>query len=192
MKQREVAFTCTWPDCKETKIFTRKSDFSYAFPTSTRSTSVKLTGRRKHMDKHTRPYICTNLACNSINFGDKAGLLRHQRERHGVANHFCSIPLCTRNRRGFARKRNLDSHIASRHTATSLTAQVDPKSLESDEGMEDAEENQAEFEELRDVGGLRTKLRELERKKEELATCQLKVDEDIRALKRTIELVAIA
>ena len=73
-----------------------------------------------------------------------------------------------------------------------MTAQVDPKSLESDEGMEDAEENQAEFEELRDVGGLRTKLRELERKKEELATCQLKVDEDIRALKRTIELVAIA
>lgn len=43
-----------------------------------------------------------------------------------------------------------------------------------------------------EIGGLRAKLRELEMRKKELAACQLKVDEDIQAVKRTMELVAVA
>lgn len=43
-----------------------------------------------------------------------------------------------------------------------------------------------------EVTGLELKLRELERNKEELAAYQLKVDEDIQAVKRTMELVVAA
>ena len=48
------------------------------------------------------------------------------------------------------------------------------------------------FEEVKGVGGLRMKLRELENKRDERAAYQLKVDEDIRALKRTMEIMAVA
>jgi hypothetical protein len=43
-----------------------------------------------------------------------------------------------------------------------------------------------------DISSLELKLRELERKREELAACQKKVDVDIQAVKRTMELVAMA
>lgn len=41
-----------------------------------------------------------------------------------------------------------------------------------------------------EMGSLELKLQELRRKKEELAACQQKIDEDIQAVKRTMELVA--
>jgi hypothetical protein len=43
---------------------------------------------------------------------------------------------------------------------------------------------------LGDMSGLRTKLHDLETRKRELAACQAKVEEDIQAIKRTIQLVA--
>jgi outer membrane murein-binding lipoprotein Lpp len=43
---------------------------------------------------------------------------------------------------------------------------------------------------LGDMSGLRTKLNDLETRKKELAACQAKVEEDIQAIKRTIQLVA--
>jgi vacuolar-type H+-ATPase subunit I/STV1 len=59
----------------------------------------------------------------------------------------------------------------------------------SDIGEVEGERNVRVFSELY---GLKLKLRELERKKEELAACQLKIEEDIQAVKRTMELVAAA
>lgn len=85
--------------------------------------------------------------------------------------------------------------MASRHSPSTSAAQPDSKSTQSDEMLDDVEEDRAEIDAgiaVGDIGGLRVKLWELERKKEELTACQLKVDEDIQAVKRTMELVAAA
>jgi hypothetical protein len=145
------------------------------------------------MDKHTRPYTCLNASCGGINFGDKAGLLRHEREKHGVVKYLCPISTCTRNRRGFARKRNLDAHMKTRHKSTSSNIEGIANSPESIDSQELMDEDQTVGEEtgiLGDMSGLRTKLHDLETRKRELATCQAKVEEDIQAIKRTIQLVA--
>jgi hypothetical protein len=145
------------------------------------------------MDKHTRPYTCLDASCGGINFGDKAGLLRHEREKHGALKYLCPISTCTRNRRGFARKRNLDAHIKTRHRSTSSNVEGIANSPESIDSQELMDEDQTVAEEtgvLGDMSGLRTKLHDLETRKRELAACQAKVEEDIQAIKRTIQLVA--
>ena len=142
------------------------------------------------MDKHTRPYMCTNPSCNGINLSNKAGLPWHERERHGAARYFCPTLSCIRHRRGFARKRNLDAHFASRHNSTSSTVLAVSKFPESENLSEGMEEETAEVESVSERRGLNAKLRELEMRKEELTASQMKVDEDIPALKRTMELVA--
>jgi len=145
------------------------------------------------MDKHTRPYTCLDASCGGINFGDKAGLLRHEREKHGAVKYLCPISTCTRNRRGFARKRNLDAHIKTRHrsTASNIEGVVNsPESVESQDLMDEDRTVAEETRVLGDMSGLRTKLHDLETRKRELAACQAKVEEDIQAIKRTIQLVA--
>jgi len=145
------------------------------------------------MDKHTRPYTCLNASCGGINFGDKAGLLRHEREKHGVVKYLCPISTCTRNRRGFSRKRNLDAHMKTRHKSTGSNTEGIANSPESIDSQELMDEDQTVAEAtgvLGEMSGLRTKLRDLETRKRELATCQAKVEEDIQAIKRTIQLVA--
>lgn len=78
----------------------------------------------KHMDKHERPYKCTEPGCEKLlGFTYSGGLLRHQREVHkkngtAKATLFCPDPNCNRHTgQGFTRKENLNEHIRRRHVA---------------------------------------------------------------------------
>jgi len=114
----QMPLTCTWSGC-ESRSFRRKSDF------------------KKHWDKHTKPYSCTEPLCDRINFGDKAGLQRHERERHGkhgAPRYFCQVETCSRHLKGFPRRKNRDVHVRTCHNIAS-----EPRTADSDErGMEEA------------------------------------------------------
>jgi hypothetical protein len=113
------------------------------------------------MDKHTRPYKCLNTSCGGINFGNKAGLLRHKREQHRPLKYLCPISTCTRNRLGFARKGNIDSHIKARHgsIASNIKGIVNsPKNIDSQEFIDEDQTITEETRVLGDMPGLRTKL----------------------------------
>ena len=77
---------------------------------------------RKHMDKHTRPYVCEERGCEKIQgFTYSGGLLRHQREvhrQHGgpKASCMCPHPDCKRSTgAGFSRRENLIEHLRRVH-----------------------------------------------------------------------------
>ena len=77
---------------------------------------------RKHMDKHTRPYVCEEPECENIRgFTYSGGLLRHQREvhrQHGGprAARMCPHKDCKRSTGvGFSRKENLQEHLRRVH-----------------------------------------------------------------------------
>lgn len=74
------------------------------------------------MDKHTRPYICSESGCEKIQgFTYSGGLLRHQREvhkQHGgpKAPRMCPHRSCNRSTgTGFSRKENLNEHLRRVH-----------------------------------------------------------------------------
>jgi len=76
----------------------------------------------KHMDKHTRPYVCEEPECDNIRgFTYSGGLLRHQREvhrQHGGPKASCMCPHkdCKRSTGvGFSRKENLNEHLRRCH-----------------------------------------------------------------------------
>ena len=76
----------------------------------------------KHMDKHERPYKCTEAGCEKLQgFTYSGGLLRHQREVHkkngtAKATLFCPDVNCNRHTgQGFTRRENLNEHIRRRH-----------------------------------------------------------------------------
>ena len=156
------------------------------------------------MDKHTRPYSCQDPQCHGRDFGDKAGLQRHEKEKHGIAKFCCPVLACSRSARGFGRKRNLDLHIASKHRAqvTGVGPMTDGTTNE-EASMSSASRDNTGMEEsgtniVGDVGllvapqgieSLRATLRELEARKTELAEGQAKVDAVIDSLKRTMQLV---
>jgi hypothetical protein len=148
------------------------------------------------MEKHTRPYSCLNPACDGVNFGDKAGLQRHEKEKHGTIKILCLVSSCPRHKRGFARKSNLELHITARHQKAEGSVNVifdknseSPRSFETDD-----------IEDLQVFGGvpkasghmdrLNMKLQELETRKKELHESQAKVDADILAIKRTMQLMS--
>ncbi|KAM0802261.1 hypothetical protein BDR22DRAFT_887508 [Usnea florida] len=77
---------------------------------------------KRHQGKHTRPYPCKVASCTVKPFADKAGLIRHGREVHGLkadgnpAPEFrCLVPGCQRGRKGFSRQHNLDQHNRRMH-----------------------------------------------------------------------------
>ncbi len=158
----------------------------------------------KHMDKHTRPYSCQVPQCHGRDFGDKAGLQRHEKEKHGIAKFCCPVLACSRSARGFGRKRNLDLHIASKHRAevTGVLAMIDGMTNEEASTGSASRENtrmeESSTNSVTNVGllvapqgieSLRATLRELEAKKTELAEGQAKVDAVIDSLKRAMQLV---
>ena len=71
--------------------------------------------RRRHQDKHLRPYKCHYVSCNHKSFGDKGGLDRHKREVHGSQVYTCPILSCKRNKKGFHRRYNLLEHQKRAH-----------------------------------------------------------------------------
>jgi len=82
----------------------------------------------KHMDRHERPYKCEHPNCqNALGFTYSGGLMRHQREVHGLhqttkSRLFCPFPDCVRNAsgEGFSRKENLEEHKRRRHPDSKL------------------------------------------------------------------------
>lgn len=79
------------------------------------------------MDKHDRPYICTEPGCEKIRgFTYSGGLLRHQREvhkKHGGPKTalMCLDPHCKRSTGvGFTRKENLVEHERRVHRKDAL------------------------------------------------------------------------
>ncbi|OAX79834.1 hypothetical protein ACJ72_05846 [Emergomyces africanus] len=75
----------------------------------------------KHMDKHDRPYKCTNPDCGKmLGFTYSGGLLRHQREVHKMNSRgkklMCPYPDCNRSSgKGFTRHENLREHLRRLH-----------------------------------------------------------------------------
>ncbi|KAL6715493.1 hypothetical protein ACLMJK_006454 [Lecanora helva] len=96
---------CDHVDCREKPpVFSRKCEWT------------------KHMDKHTRPYICDEPSCDNIRgFTYSGGLLRHQREvhhQHGGPKASCMCPHkdCKRSTGvGFSRRENLNEHLRRCH-----------------------------------------------------------------------------
>jgi len=175
-------FTCNWNGCFD-KNFTRKSDL------------------RKHWDRHTKPYACQEQGCNGLAFGDKVSLHRHEAEKHGrhdAKTYLCPVELCPRARKGFPRKRNRDLHISTRHNASRtmigelIEQGATPTSPEQADGGFDIRfgDKDREMVTIMDMAGLELKLKELEKEKSELDLRRSLVDDDIKALKRTIQLVA--
>ncbi|KAK5944568.1 hypothetical protein PMZ80_003850 [Knufia obscura] len=80
----------------------------------------------KHMDKHERPYKCSEPTCEqNPGFTYSGGLLRHMREVHkkgvGPARRplFCPHANCIRSTgEGFTRRENLEEHLRRRHSYT--------------------------------------------------------------------------
>ncbi|KAI9729451.1 MAG: hypothetical protein M1834_006832 [Cirrosporium novae-zelandiae] len=80
----------------------------------------------KHMDKHDRPYKCTEPGCSKMQgFTYSGGLLRHMREVHmkdvGQKKRLmCPFSDCNRSTgHGFTRKENLNEHLRRRHANAS-------------------------------------------------------------------------
>ncbi|KAH7356544.1 hypothetical protein BKA65DRAFT_494909 [Rhexocercosporidium sp. MPI-PUGE-AT-0058] len=173
---------CTWPGCTNTEAWQRPSDL------------------KKHMDKHTRPYICREDKCHNLTFGDKAGLHRHKREVHEAAKLFCPFSSCRRYSKGFPRQRNLDVHLRTQHKGPSEEDHVmlsDELQSSSFDAGDDGSNVGAEIQEMSgaklpgtDISSLYLKLQEREAEKRELALRQARVDEDILALRRALTVIS--
>ncbi|PMD28955.1 hypothetical protein L207DRAFT_642762 [Hyaloscypha variabilis F] len=176
-------FTCKWKGCSA-KAFTRKSDL------------------RKHWERHTKPYVCQELGCNAITFGDKASLRRHETEKHAkhdAKRYLCPVESCPRASKGFPRKRNRDAHLTTHHmssvsvvgngaAAESVSELLEPVAGD-DLGVIPRCEGEAEAA-IGDVRGLELKMKELEREKSVLDFRRNRVEEDIAALQRVMQLIA--
>ncbi|KAI4117235.1 MAG: hypothetical protein LQ338_007588 [Usnochroma carphineum] len=96
--------TCNHPKCvSNPPVFSRRCEWT------------------KHMDKHTRPYVCNIPGCVRGGFTYSAGLSRHQREVHRQyggpkASYMCPHKDCKRSTgSGFSRKENLQEHVRRVH-----------------------------------------------------------------------------
>ncbi|KAE9367169.1 hypothetical protein N431DRAFT_418305 [Stipitochalara longipes BDJ] len=174
-------FTCNWTGCSA-KTFTRRSDL------------------RKHWERHTKPYICQELGCNVIAFGDKASLRRHETEKHAkhdAKRYLCPVESCPRASKGFPRKRNRDAHMTTHHTSSAIMGNsIDQKRTSESPENEIVETpiyfrgEEEERAAIGDMGGLESKLNELEREKSTLDVRRSRVEDDIAALQRVMQLIA--
>lgn len=87
------------------------------------------------MDKHDRPYKCSSPDCAKLpGFTYSGGLLRHQREVHGMHTPqkrlMCPYPDCNRSSgKGFTRTENLNEHLRRLHRGSQdLTLPPTPRS----------------------------------------------------------------
>ena len=80
------------------------------------------------MDKHDRPYRCTRPECAKLQgFTYSGGLLRHEREVHGLhrgpkEKFLCEVPGCKRHGgKGFSREENPKEHLRRVHGITTVS-----------------------------------------------------------------------
>ncbi|KAG8526747.1 uncharacterized protein KY384_008176 [Bacidia gigantensis] len=131
---RTGEYFCNHPSCAlKPPRFSRKCEWS------------------KHMDKHTRPYVCEEPGCENLRgFTYSGGLHRHQREvhrQHGGPRAACFCPHkdCKRSTGvGFSRKENLAEHLRRVHRdggdegdreSTPALERVDSQPLDSQRGL---------------------------------------------------------
>jgi len=114
---------------------------------------------RRHVDKHVRPYRCSEAECSKLRgFTYSGGLRRHEYEVHGkhagsTGKLQCTVSGCTRqSSKGFTRKGNLDDHIRRVHesigsyrsqlqeiaNAATKQAGIPPAHLPDTEGADDS------------------------------------------------------
>ena len=103
------------------------------------------------MDKHKRPYACSETGCKVKPFGDKGGLQRHRSELHNIDDDgkrskkfTCPETSCKRNRRGFARRSNMLEHHRRVHTlgnSETVTSSASPASVGTSEVASDSEKS---------------------------------------------------
>lgn len=104
-RNAEGLITCVHPKCvRDPPVFSRRCEWT------------------KHMDKHTRPYICNLPGCEKVRgFTYSGGLSRHQREVHRQyggpkASYMCPHKDCKRSTgSGFSRRENLQEHLRRVH-----------------------------------------------------------------------------
>ncbi|KAF2858397.1 hypothetical protein K470DRAFT_259812 [Piedraia hortae CBS 480.64] len=121
----EGKFYCAFaPECAG-QVFDRKCEWS------------------KHMDRHDRPYRCSNPACSKLQgFTYSGGLLRHEREVHGKhggpkAHLQCPFADCARHRgKGFTRKENLSEHLRRVHKESGTLMPVPTAEMYATTGAE--------------------------------------------------------
>ncbi|PGH30686.1 hypothetical protein GX50_06550 [[Emmonsia] crescens] len=113
---------CDHPDCHDhTPYFKRPCEWN------------------KHMDKHDRPYKCTNPDCDKmLGFTYSGGLLRHQREVHKMNSKgkklMCPFSDCNRSSgKGFTRQENLKEHLRRLHRGGDRRSPDDLASSETNE-----------------------------------------------------------
>ena len=157
------------------------------------------------MDRHERPYFCMEPACHNLTFPAKGGLKRHQQSVHGKRLFKCPISSCTRHSKGFARKDNLVEHQKRVHPSElfnddgtslgskSLTPGMDDEWRSTDGGQSDDNQDvsmkflfKAAGIDGVDTHVLQAKLEELESERAQRIKA---LDEDIMAVKRTLQLV---
>ncbi|KAH0545113.1 hypothetical protein FGG08_000725 [Glutinoglossum americanum] len=122
-KNERGHYICDYTSCASEQIaFTRKCEWS------------------KHMDKHDRPYSCSEPGCEKLQgFTYPGGLLRHEREvhkKHGGPKEalYCPHSSCKRSSgQGFTRRENFNEHLRRVHK------EGDEKRDESLEGGDNSE-----------------------------------------------------
>ena len=165
---------CTRTEClPDTPTFQRKCEWT------------------KHMDKHNRPYNCSEPGCENIRgFTYSGGLLRHQREvhrQHGgpKASCYCPHPDCKRSTGvGFSRKENLHEHLRRVHRgAGSDRLQTTPVPSEGSRKRKRVsdETNNDDGEETED---LNTQIKKLKQKLEEKDERLWKLEQMVETLVR--------
>ena len=117
------SYYCSHPACADKPpVFPRKCEWTLVFLHPPRIYPTDTVSNSKHMDKHTRPYICDEPGCENIRgFTYSGGLHRHQKEvhrQHGGPRSACLCPYkdCKRSTGlGFSRKENLAEHVRRVH-----------------------------------------------------------------------------
>jgi hypothetical protein len=150
------------------------------------------------MDKHKRPHKCSHPNCTTPSFGDKSGLLRHQREvhssrkeGHNSGRYFCPELTCERQKRGFKRRWNLQEHQRRMHEEGGEKTTPSPSSPVSP-GLADmstprtpdriAETRNKDGGDEGEYIGLQARLRVMK-------TERARLDEDIRVLQKALDII---
>ncbi|KAH6684224.1 hypothetical protein B0J14DRAFT_572418 [Halenospora varia] len=157
------------------------------------------------MDKHLRPYKCTDHNCKSKDFGTAGDLKRHRHSAHGTRVHTCPVSSCKRHRHGFTRKDNLTDHMKRIHkNPQDLNEQEATVNCEglgsandspSESGSEDENKHFQSLPKeltssvLSEKTYLFTKLRELEEKRAALDMKKVEFDEQIAAMKMVLTII---
>ncbi|KAI9773004.1 MAG: hypothetical protein M1839_002274 [Geoglossum umbratile] len=121
-KNERGHYFCDHDECASEQItFARKCEWRLVFASlSTRVPTNDI--HSKHMDKHERPYSCSEPGCEKLQgFTYPGGLLRHEREvhkKHGGPKEalYCPHSTCKRSSgQGFTRRENFNEHLRRVH-----------------------------------------------------------------------------